>query len=246
MPRRTSAQCAKCGSTFTPMSATNRYCSSSCQQTRRRARTERACPVCLREFRPAGYHQSHCSMECATKACHIGESCAIAVHRCHCGAWYVKHHLLGWHCFGLPTRQPGLRLKPKTISACETCGRTMVIAGKGMRRYCTDDCRRASKTHRERKRRDKDNRAMRKRGAFVEQVQRTKVYERDGWVCQLCRKPVRRDKVVPHPLAPTLDHIVPLAGGGAHAYANVQLAHFMCNSAKSDRDAQLRWDVLVA
>lgn len=84
---------------------------------------------------------------------------------------------------------------------------------------------------------------MRKRGAFVEAVERRKVYERDGWVCQLCRLPVPRDKRAPHPKAATLDHIIPLAGGGTHAYANVQLAHFLCNSRKSDGDAQLRWDI---
>jgi 5-methylcytosine-specific restriction endonuclease McrA len=78
-------------------------------------------------------------------------------------------------------------------------------------------------------------RRARKRAAFVEQVVRPKVYARDGWRCQLCGQPVQRDKVVPHPDAPTLDHIVPLAAGGDHSYANTQLAHFRCNYLKGDR-----------
>lgn len=73
------------------------------------------------------------------------------------------------------------------------------------------------------------------RSAFVENVSRWKIYERDGWRCQLCRKPVDRDKSVPHPLAPTLDHIIPLARGGTHEPANCQCAHFLCNSLKGDR-----------
>lgn len=79
------------------------------------------------------------------------------------------------------------------------------------------------------------------RSAFVENVSRKKIYERDGWRCQLCRKPVDRAKVVPHPLAATLDHIIPLAKGGTHEPANVQCAHFLCNSLKGDRgcDEQL-------
>lgn len=72
-------------------------------------------------------------------------------------------------------------------------------------------------------------------------VYRSKIFERDGWRCQLCRKPVRRTAVVPHPLAPTLDHIVPLAAGGLHEPANVQTAHFICNSVRGAGGvAQLR------
>ena len=40
------------------------------------------------------------------------------------------------------------------------------------------------------------------------------------------------DLAYPHPHSATLDHIVPLAAGGAHSYANVQCAHFICNSVK--------------
>ena len=75
---------------------------------------------------------------------------------------------------------------------------------------------------------------MLKRNAYVEDVWRSKVYERDGWKCQLCGKALKRDAVVPHPKAPTLDHIIPLSKGGTHEYANVQAAHFICNSIKSD------------
>jgi len=41
-------------------------------------------------------------------------------------------------------------------------------------------------------------------------------------------------KVVPHPKAPTIDHIVPLAQGGDDTRDNVQLAHFECNWRKRD------------
>lgn len=117
------------------------------------------------------------------------------------------------------------------------------MQGHGGRLYCSIRCRNASAPHRAAKRRGKDARKTRKRGLFVEPIYRAKVYERDGWVCQLCRRAVPKDKVVPHPNAATLDHIIPLAAGGAHAYANAQLAHFRCNNRKSDGDAQLRWDI---
>jgi hypothetical protein len=37
------------------------------------------------------------------------------------------------------------------------------------------------------------------------------------------------------PLAPELDHVVPLSRGGAHAKENVRLAHRKCNNLKGDR-----------
>lgn len=42
-------------------------------------------------------------------------------------------------------------------------------------------------------------------------------------------------KAVPHPKAPTIDHVVPLAEGGADTAANVRLAHFICNSMRGNR-----------
>jgi 5-methylcytosine-specific restriction endonuclease McrA len=42
---------------------------------------------------------------------------------------------------------------------------------------------------------------------------------------------------VPEPLAPTIDHIVPVSKGGDDTRANVQLAHFRCNSVKGNREA---------
>lgn len=45
-------------------------------------------------------------------------------------------------------------------------------------------------------------------------------------------------KAVPHPKAPTIDHIVPLADGGDDVRSNVQLAHFICNSMKGTGGTQ--------
>ncbi len=66
-------------------------------------------------------------------------------------------------------------------------------------------------------------------------AQRLAVFERDAWTCRLCGFPVSRGAQVPDLEAPTIDHIVPLAAGGAHAPSNWQTAHFWCNSYKRDR-----------
>ena len=63
-------------------------------------------------------------------------------------------------------------------------------------------------------------------------IDRQSIYQRDKWNCRLCGKPVAKTKTPPHPKAPVLDHIIPIAAGGEHTPANLQLAHFLCNSIK--------------
>lgn len=75
-------------------------------------------------------------------------------------------------------------------------------------------------------------RRARKAKARVEVFARREIYERDKWTCHLCRKKVHRKKVAPHPMSPTLDHVIPLADGGEHSRANVRTAHFLCNAIK--------------
>jgi 5-methylcytosine-specific restriction endonuclease McrA len=73
------------------------------------------------------------------------------------------------------------------------------------------------------------------------------VYERDGYVCQLCDKPVLRtvkyrlkDGKI-HMRSPTIDHIIPMSRGGNHEISNCQTACFGCNCKKGNkRIGQLR------
>ena len=54
-------------------------------------------------------------------------------------------------------------------------------------------------------------------------------------ICGICGQPVDKSLRYPHPLSPTIDHIIPLNKGG-HPFDinNLQLAHFTCNRQKSD------------
>lgn len=55
-------------------------------------------------------------------------------------------------------------------------------------------------------------------------------------VCGICGKPVDKSLRYPHPLSPCVDHIVPIARGGHPSdISNMQLAHWTCNRAKSDK-----------
>jgi 5-methylcytosine-specific restriction endonuclease McrA len=71
-------------------------------------------------------------------------------------------------------------------------------------------------------------RRARARAAFVEDVDPLVVLERDDGVCGICGEDV-------DPLAFHVDHVIPLASGGEHSYANTQVAHPRCNMAKGAR-----------
>ena len=64
--------------------------------------------------------------------------------------------------------------------------------------------------------------------AFVEKVHPLVVLERADGVCGICGEDV-------DPMEFHVDHIIPLARGGEHSYANVQPAHPFCNVSKGAR-----------
>lgn len=103
------------------------------------------------------------------------------------------------------------------------------------RKRC-DECLR--KRRRDRGRRDKIRRKRIRAGAKREPYTLAYIAERDRNRCGLCRKRVSMTKSVPHPKAPTIDHILPLAAGGDDTRANVQLACFECNWRKRDGGTQ--------
>jgi len=59
--------------------------------------------------------------------------------------------------------------------------------------------------------------------------------DRDNWICGLCHAHVDPALMWPHPQSRVLDHIIPLARGGAHTRDNVQIAHWLCNARKGAR-----------
>jgi 5-methylcytosine-specific restriction endonuclease McrA len=69
-------------------------------------------------------------------------------------------------------------------------------------------------------------RRARKRGQFVEKVYRSKVLRLHSGRCGICGDPV-------DPTDFHVDHVIPLARGGEHSYANTQPAHPPCNLRKA-------------
>lgn len=78
------------------------------------------------------------------------------------------------------------------------------------------------------------------------------VGHRAGWTCAICQlvpvlqRPPRGSQ--PHPLGPSLDHIIPIALGGADVPENVRLTHDRCNRLRGDDYQEAdrrRWRKLV-
>jgi hypothetical protein len=68
-------------------------------------------------------------------------------------------------------------------------------------------------------------------------VKSKEVFERDNYMCQLCRRKCLQKFTViddtPHPLSPTVDHILAISLGiKGHTWDNVQCACWECNVAK--------------
>lgn len=76
---------------------------------------------------------------------------------------------------------------------------------------------------------DKENRRRaRIRDVEIRPFERADVIKRDGMTCYICGQDLALDEV-------TLDHLIPISRGGAHAAENLAVCCQPCNSRKRDR-----------
>lgn len=238
--------CIGCGEAFTAARAL--YCTPSCRTRSKRKRQEArhgkrdrsriaqclACGVDFRSVRNGKCSQGWtvcCSHECRGKLITVrAEAMQPIVVRVlrgkceRCGRPYQKGHATRRYCSGCE----GYQWQP-TERQCLVCG-VAFMAGK-WQRVCGPDCEaQLKKTHR---RTAKAKRRAVTRGRAAESIDPLRVFERDGWRCHLCgcRTP-RRLRGSCEPNAPELDHVVPLALGGTHTWANVACSCRACNNAK--------------
>lgn len=83
-------------------------------------------------------------------------------------------------------------------------------------------------------------RRARQRSAFVEDIPRLEIFERDRWQCMIpgCLYPgvpASLDVERNSPLLASIDHVIPLSKGGLHERSNVVCSHLRCNSVKTHR-----------
>ena len=65
-------------------------------------------------------------------------------------------------------------------------------------------------------------------------------------ICGICGKPVDKSLKPPHPMAPTIDHIIPVSKNGHPSdIDNLQLSHWICNRQKSDKIFKEKKEVVI-
>lgn len=150
---------------------------------------------------------------------------------------------------GGPTGWPATDKRAPEKSRCRACQRANpkrvhgAAYGSGCR---CDECRAG---HREKMRayatlvRERDGVSIgrkydkgQKRKTWIAPLARRAIYERDGWICQICFEPVSRT-LKNGRLAPSLDHIIPRSAMliPDHSPSNLRTAHMACNASRGAR-----------
>lgn len=118
-----------------------------------------------------------------------------------------------------------------TSGPCGWCGTAFTVRANVPAGFCSRGCRTSERA--------------RRRGRFkIRPADRLAIYERDGWVCQLCMTPVDREAHYLDDQAPSLDHIECRSWAliPDHSPENLRLAHRLCNSFRGDES----WPLNVA
>lgn len=121
------------------------------------------------------------------------------------------------------------RIASKFDRICIGCKKNIPRTARADKKWCSEECASKVRGHTSNAaRRIKTNEPF---GTFF----RIDIYNRDKWICQICKKPVEKNLSFPNPKRASLDHIIPLSRGGTHESGNVQLAHLSCNTSKGNR-----------
>lgn len=153
----------------------------------------------------------------ANKTCKIADCQRVTNARGLCDAHYYR-----WKKYGdaeaTPVRKAGI-VQPLPPRACLTCGELFEPGISQTRKYCGRKC------------------APKRRGGSVNRravVER--LGKRDGWICHLCKLPVKKDLYWPNGQAGSVDHIVTVFHGGSDEDSNLALAHLTCNTARGRKE----------
>lgn len=126
--------------------------------------------------------------------------------------------------------------KQLEFNVCKMCGELFIPTREGQT-YCSAKCsRRLNDNKKWNRRRIKIAEAMVDKDISLQEL-----FKRSNGVCALCGGrcewndcETTQDTFIAGNTYPSIDHIVPLSRGGEHSWSNIQLAHRICNSLKSN------------
>lgn len=189
-------------------------------------------------------HVTHVCLVCSTtftgdpRRRYCSSDCAAEAARRRANAWYYENR----DDPGYQRRAKELTRKhyEKVIADPKLKAKRLAATAK-WRAENREHLRESERAYREANpdyKRTKDHRSRARRlGVFVEDVKLSVLFARDAGRCGICGEQADMATRWPDPLTATIDHVIPMSRGGLHEYANVQLAHAVCNSRKNDRVA---------
>lgn len=177
---------------------------------RRKELEHLVCEECSTRFTAVMPHARFCSTVCYSKADYRKRSFS---HKCvQCGSDFVSRH--------------------RKASVCGSeCGRAASIKG-GKKGASINSF---PQIHRSRAYAYKvyaDQRRDLLAAQPSERYSAAEIFDRDGWICQICDQPVDPALKFPDKRSACIDHVRPIIAGGNDLRSNVQCAHFGCNSKK--------------
>lgn len=202
------------------------------QGAAKRTRTmyDHTCEWCSKNFCVRVKHQRFCGDVCSGLASHPGnvDKICVVCDRLFTISRQYERATCSRPCTKWDRKRPGE--KPPT--RCFYCGDTVNRQVGAL--YCTPSCNTLANLA---------VRRARKRNLPAELISSFAVFERDSWVCHLCKRPVDPGLLWPGLQSPSLDHIIPISMPKCpgHVWENVALAHLGCNLSKHDRVRPEDW-----
>lgn len=252
--------CKLCGKEYTTRHSIQKYCSRTCASKAFskkykgiNSKTIKSktyiCKHCGKEFMPKQSNRAtYCSRQCsyedkkAKAKAKINPKCIV------CGKEF-KGRTDAKYCSDKCRKENDRRKSNEYLKSkhknkkhiCKECGKEFIPEyGNKRRTFCSDTClkeyvHQLSKVRRRRK--------IKENGEVDLGITLNKLIKRDKDICKMCGKAIdihdylinKCGNFIVGDKYPSIDHIIPIAKGGTHTWNNVQLAHFRCNTLKSDR-----------
>lgn len=244
--------CAAMHSGRTPSNMPTPFCSRECREigAKTEHRTRRfsgvyTCTHCQRQHHPRqARYNKFCSRECSYAAAGGRALVRAAIKEAErhrpCDICDAKFRVRGRArvcsvACRLEVKRRDMRQRDRAAyvrpqpTACLHCAQLFTSTyGDKRKSFCSVVCRRGVRA--------KHHKRAEAYGAkTIERFARHDIFVRDNWTCWLCNTPIKREKRFPHPLSPTLDHVIPLSRGGDHSKQNSRCAHLLCNLKKGAR-----------
>lgn len=230
---------AKCTNSIDHMARQARYCSESCRQKSKTRSTPTECVRCGGPMPGRHPNAKYCSTRCGKAAKNA--------------AYYARHYARirkqqreynaanaeakrerDADYYASMKDEPEFRTQRQEYArGYYTANRERILEDGRRRREANPEAWVAKNrawlaANPDRRREYRANRRAREMNAFVEDIDRTVVWDRDRGVCYLCGLPADRDTW-------HLDHVRPLVDGGTHSYDNVAVTHPSCNQSKGGK-----------